>query len=50
MQEITGAITSDTTPYAKYKDNLGKVVTTKGTIHNIRLMSVFAFIILRSAR
>lgn len=50
MQEITGVINSDTVPYSEYKNNLEKTVTTKGVIHNIRLMSDFAFIILRTAR
>ena len=49
MQEITGEINSSYTPYGEFKNHIGEVVTVKGTIHNIRDMSDFAFIILRTA-
>ena len=47
---MTGIINSDSVPYSAFKENVEKVVTVKGTIHNIRLMSDFAFILLRTAR
>ena len=50
MEEITGFIPQTSTPYSEFKQNLGKVVTIKGTIHNIRDMSDFAFILIRTAR
>ena len=50
MQEITGIIPSTQTPYSEFKNNVDKIVSVKGTIHNIRDMSDFAFIILRTAR
>ena len=37
-------------PTASSNKNEGKVVSVKGAIHNIRDMSDFAFIILRTAR
>ena len=50
MQEITGVIKSDVTPYSEFKNHIGEVVAIKGAIHNIRDMSDFAFIIVRTAR
>ena len=50
MQEITGNIPCTTTPYSEFKNHIGEVVTIKGAIHNIRLMSDFAFILVRTAR
>ena len=50
MQEITGFIPLTSTPYSEFKAHLGEEVTVKGTIHNIREMSDFAFILLRTAR
>ena len=50
MEEINGAIAKSCTPYCEFKQNLDKVVTIKGVIHNIRDMSDFAFILVRTAR
>ena len=50
MEEMTGIIPSSCTPYSEFKQNLEKVVTIKGVIHNIRDMSDFAFILVRTAR
>ena len=50
MQEITGVISQTSTPYSEFKNHVGEVVTIKGAIHNIRDMSDFAFIIVRTAR
>ena len=50
MQEITGVITSASTPYSEFRNHIGEVVTVKGGIHYIREMSDFAFILLRTAR
>ena len=50
MQEMTGVIASTSTPYSEFKNNLDKVVSIKGAIHNVRDMSDFAFIIVRTAR
>ncbi|MCD8373469.1 MAG: aspartate--tRNA(Asn) ligase [Clostridia bacterium] len=50
MDYIYGDNTVKTTPYSEFKQNVDKVVTVKGAIHNIRDMSDFAFIILRTAR
>ena len=50
MQEITGVIPCTTTPYSEFGKHVNEVVTIKGAIHNIRLMSDFAFIIVRTAR
>ena len=50
MQEISGVITPTSTPYSEFKNHIGEVVTIKGAIHNIRDMSDFAFIIVRTAR
>ena len=50
MQEITGEIPSTSTPYSQFKNHIGEIVSIKGTIHNIRDMSDFAFIIVRTAR
>ena len=50
MEEITGVLPKTSTPYCEFKQNLGKVVSVKGAIHNIREMSDFAFILLRTAR
>ncbi|MDE7305935.1 MAG: aspartate--tRNA(Asn) ligase, partial [Clostridia bacterium] len=48
--EMTGEIKCTSTPYSAFKANVGKEVTIKGAIHNVRDMSDFAFIILRTAR
>lgn len=50
MQEITDVITPTSTPYNEFKNHIGEVVTIKGALHNIREMSDFAFIIVRTAR
>lgn len=50
MEEITGVIPSTSCPYSQFKNNIGKTVTIKGVIHNIREMSDFAFILVRTAR
>lgn len=50
MEEITGVVLTTSTPYSEFKNNLDKVVAIKGTIHNIRDMSDFAFILVRTAR
>ena len=50
MQEIMGEIPSTSTPYSQFKNHIGEIVSIKGTIHNIRDMSDFAFIIVRTAR
>lgn len=50
MQEITGVIPCTSTPYSEFGKHINELVTIKGAIHNIRLMSDFAFIIVRTAR
>lgn len=50
MEDMTGIIPETSTPYSEFGKHLGEVVTIKGTIHNIRDMSDFAFIIVRTAR
>ena len=50
MDEITGIIPCSTTPYSEFKNHIGEEVTIKGAIHNIRLMTDFAFILIRTAR
>lgn len=50
MQEITGVLPCTSMPYSQFKNHVNEVVTVKGTVHNIRDMSDFAFIILRTAR
>ena len=50
MEEMTGVINSEYTPYSEFKNNVEKVVKIKGVIHNIREMSDFAFILVRTAR
>ena len=50
MQEMTGVIESTSTPYSEFCNHVGEQVTIKGAIHNIRDMSDFAFIIVRTAR
>ena len=50
MQQITGIISESSTPYSEFKNNLNKVVTIKGAIHNIREMSDIAFVLVRTAR
>lgn len=50
MEYMTGRLDYGLTPYSAFAENEGKVVSVKGAIHNIRDMSDFAFIILRTAR
>lgn len=47
---ITGELNSNTVSYADFEKYENEVVTIKGMIHNIRMMSDFAFVILRTAR
>ena len=47
---ITGEQTKTTVAFADFENYENQVVTVKGTIHNIRMMSDFAFVILRTAR
>ena len=47
---ITGEIQTNTVSYADFEKYENEIVTIKGTIHNIRMMSDFAFVILRTAR
>ena len=47
---ITGEILENTVAYSDFEKYENQVVTIKGTIHNIRMMSDFAFVILRTAR
>ncbi len=50
MEEITGVLPCTSTPYSEFSEHVGEIVTIKGAIHNIRDMSDFAFIIVRTAR
>ena len=47
---ITGEMNTKTVSYADFEKYENEIVTIKGTIHNIRMMSDFAFIIVRTAR
>ena len=47
---ITGEIQNNTVAFADFEKYEDQIVTVKGTIHNIRMMSDFAFVILRTAR
>ena len=47
---ITGEIKSNTVSYADLCNYEDQIVQVKGTVHNIRMMSDFAFVILRTAR
>ncbi|MBQ8374966.1 MAG: aspartate--tRNA(Asn) ligase [Clostridia bacterium] len=47
---ITGEVKNDCVAFADFERYENRVVTVKGTIHNIRMMSDFAFVILRTAR
>ncbi|MDE7075901.1 MAG: aspartate--tRNA(Asn) ligase, partial [Clostridia bacterium] len=50
MENMTGTVPNSVTPYGEFKNHVGEVVTIKGAVHNIRDMSDFAFIIIRTAR
>ncbi|MBR2023721.1 MAG: aspartate--tRNA(Asn) ligase [Clostridia bacterium] len=47
---INGEIKNNTVSLAELQAYEDQIVTVKGTIHNIRMMSDFAFVILRTAR
>ena len=47
---INGEIQKKTVAFADFGSYEGQIVTIKGTIHNIRMMSDFAFVIVRTAR
>ncbi len=47
---MTGEMKKDTVAFADFEKYENQIVTIKGTIHNIRMMSDFAFVILRTAR
>jgi nondiscriminating aspartyl-tRNA synthetase len=47
---ITGEIKQTTVSFSDFEKYENQIVTVKGTIHNIRMMSDFAFVILRTAR
>lgn len=47
---INGEIKKDCVPYSEFGLHENEVITVKGTVHNIRMMSDFAFVILRTAR
>jgi nondiscriminating aspartyl-tRNA synthetase len=50
MEDMTGVVPQTSLPYSEFKNHVGEVVSIKGAIHNIRDMSDFAFIIVRTAR
>ena len=47
---ITGEIINNCVAFADFEKYEDQIVTIKGTIHNIRMMSDFAFVIVRTAR
>ena len=47
---ITGEPKTNTVPYAEFGKYENQVITITGTVHNIRMMSDFAFVIVRTAR
>lgn len=47
---ITGEIRKNTVDFADFGKHENEIVSIKGTVHNIRMMSDFAFVILRTAR
>ena len=47
---ITGEIKNNCVSFQDFEKHENQIVTIKGTIHNIRMMSDFAFVILRTAR
>ena len=47
---ITGEIQKNTADFSEFESYENQEVSIKGTVHNIRMMSDFAFIILRTAR
>ncbi|MCD8205037.1 MAG: aspartate--tRNA(Asn) ligase [Clostridia bacterium] len=50
MDKVTGELKTDCVPYSQFKEHVGEVVNIKGVIHNIRDMSDFAFVLIRTAR
>ncbi len=47
---MTGEMKNNAVAFADFEKYENQIVTIKGTIHNIRMMSDFAFVILRTAR
>ena len=47
---MTGDVQSNVVSFADFEKYEDQIVTIKGTIHNIRMMSDFAFVIVRTAR
>ena len=47
---MTGETKSNAVSFADFEQFENQIVTIKGTIHNIRMMSDFAFVIVRTAR
>ena len=47
---MTGETKSNVVSFADFEKYENEIVTIKGTIHNIRMMSDFAFVIVRTAR
>ena len=47
---ITGEVKNNCVSFQDFEKYENEIVTIKGTIHNIRMMSDFAFVILRTAR
>ena len=47
---VTGEIKKNTVDFIDFEKYENEVITIKGTVHNIRMMSDFAFVILRTAR
>ena len=47
---MTGKTETNTVAFSDFEKYENQIVTVKGTIHNIRMMSDFAFIIVRTAR
>ena len=48
--KITGEPKTNTVPYPQFGNYENQEITVTGTVHNIRMMSDFAFVILRTAR
>lgn len=47
---VTGEIKKNTVDFIDFEKYENEVITIKGTVHNIRMMSDFAFVILRTSR
>ena len=50
MNYITGILANEIITLSEIKSNIGNVIKLKGTIHKIREMSGFAFVIIRTGR